>query len=145
MEQYLNNTRSAQGQWSSSSESSSIQDCDLEAEKEQLQTNQRTDAMQDPETRGPEMCQQSRNMKTISSQNHIVDFDGPNDPENPKNWSRKRKWAVTGGMGGMTFVVTFASSVFVRLPFPFTPDSGSSMSRRLVLFLRSPKNTIFRM
>jgi hypothetical protein len=26
---------------------------------------------------------------------NLVDWDGPNDPENPQNWSRSRKWMVT--------------------------------------------------
>lgn len=43
----------------------------------------------------------------------IVDFDGPDDPHNPQNWSKKKKWRVTAAMGGMTFVVTFASSIYV--------------------------------
>ncbi|KAK7894569.1 hypothetical protein LTR67_006330 [Exophiala xenobiotica] len=42
----------------------------------------------------------------------LVEFDGPDDPENPKNWSKARKWKITAAMGGMAFVVTFASSVF---------------------------------
>ena len=28
--------------------------------------------------------------------NHIVDWDGPNDPANPRNWSVARKWFITG-------------------------------------------------
>jgi hypothetical protein len=44
----------------------------------------------------------------------LVGFDGPNDPENPQNWSKRKKWGVTASMGGMTFVVTFSSSIFVR-------------------------------
>lgn len=43
----------------------------------------------------------------------LVDFDGPDDPDNPKNWSKGKKWAITASMGGMTFVVTFASSIYV--------------------------------
>lgn len=51
---------------------------------------------------------------SISDIEHdIVEFDGPDDPANPKNWSKAKKWRITGAMGGMTFVVTFASSVFV--------------------------------
>jgi hypothetical protein len=42
----------------------------------------------------------------------LVEFDGPDDPDNPKNWSPARKWAITASMGWMTFVVTFASSIF---------------------------------
>lgn len=44
--------------------------------------------------------------------NNLVDFDGPDDTENPKNFSKAKKWAVTASMGWMTFVVTFSSSIF---------------------------------
>lgn len=46
------------------------------------------------------------------TQNDLVVFDGPEDPDNPKNWSSKRKIAITISMGLMTFVVTFSSSIF---------------------------------
>ena len=42
----------------------------------------------------------------------IVEFDGPNDPDNPKNWTAKRRAIITVAMGLMTFVVTFSSSIF---------------------------------
>jgi DHA1 family multidrug resistance protein-like MFS transporter len=42
----------------------------------------------------------------------LVEFDGPNDPGNPKNWTAKRRWAVTISMGLLVFTVTFASSIF---------------------------------
>lgn len=44
--------------------------------------------------------------------NDLVDFDGPDDTDNPKNFSKRKKWAITVSMGWMTFVVTFASSIF---------------------------------
>lgn len=34
-----------------------------------------------------------------------------NDPANPKNWSKARKWAITMIVGGICFAVTFASAV----------------------------------
>lgn len=43
---------------------------------------------------------------------YLVEFDGPNDPGNPKNWTQKRRWAITISMGLMVFNVTFASSIF---------------------------------
>lgn len=43
---------------------------------------------------------------------NIVEWDGPNDPENPMNFPRWRKWMMTVAMGLMTFCITFASSVF---------------------------------
>jgi DHA1 family multidrug resistance protein-like MFS transporter len=45
-------------------------------------------------------------------ENHLVVFDGPEDPDNPKNWTAKRRWAITISMGLMVFTVTFASSIF---------------------------------
>lgn len=42
----------------------------------------------------------------------FVEFDGPNDPDNPKNWSSRRRWGITAAMGSMVFTVTFASSIF---------------------------------
>ena len=43
---------------------------------------------------------------------YIVEFDGPDDPLNPLNWSVRRRVSATILLGLTTFVVTFASSVF---------------------------------
>ena len=43
---------------------------------------------------------------------NLVEWDGPNDPENPMNFSRTKKWTMTLTTGLITFVVTFASSIF---------------------------------
>ncbi|KAF2102158.1 MFS transporter [Rhizodiscina lignyota] len=49
--------------------------------------------------------------------NDLVEFVGPDDPGNPKNWPRGRRWGITVSMGAMTFVVTFSSSIFsVAIP-----------------------------
>ena len=42
----------------------------------------------------------------------LVEFDGPDDVGNPKNWSKRKRWGITIAMGLMTFVVTFSSSIF---------------------------------
>lgn len=42
----------------------------------------------------------------------IVDWDGPNDPENPLNWPRSKKWRVTMTLALTTVIVTFASSIY---------------------------------
>jgi hypothetical protein len=34
---------------------------------------------------------------------NLIDWDGPNDPENPQNWPARRKWIITVSMGMMTF------------------------------------------
>lgn len=43
---------------------------------------------------------------------NLVDWDGPEDPENPQNWSGKYKWYVIMIFACMTFVVSFGSSVW---------------------------------
>jgi DHA1 family multidrug resistance protein-like MFS transporter len=43
---------------------------------------------------------------------YLVEFEGPSDPDNPKNWTTKRRWAITISMGLLVFTVTFASSIF---------------------------------
>ncbi|KAE9970960.1 hypothetical protein BLS_004673 [Venturia inaequalis] len=43
---------------------------------------------------------------------NVVEWDGPDDPENPMNFPRWKKWMITVVMGLMTFCITFASSVF---------------------------------
>lgn len=42
----------------------------------------------------------------------LVDWDGPDDPEKPTNFSRTRKWLITMTMATLTLTVTFSSSVF---------------------------------
>lgn len=41
----------------------------------------------------------------------IVDWDGPNDPENPFNWSRKRKWIITAATLFGTFTVLINGTI----------------------------------
>lgn len=43
---------------------------------------------------------------------NLVTWDGDDDPENPMNFKPSRKWRIAVMFGLMTFVVTFASSVF---------------------------------
>lgn len=45
---------------------------------------------------------------------NIVDWDGPDDPEKPPNFSRPRKWLVTVMMGTLTLTVAFSSAVFTQ-------------------------------
>lgn len=40
-----------------------------------------------------------------------IDWDGPDDPENPKNWSQTRKWASTLTVAMFTFISPIASSM----------------------------------
>ncbi|KAJ7606551.1 MFS polyamine transporter [Mycena polygramma] len=41
----------------------------------------------------------------------IVDWDGPDDPLNPKNWSQKKKWAATLVVSAFTLISPVSSSM----------------------------------
>jgi len=43
--------------------------------------------------------------------NSQVQFDGPNDPLNPKNWPGKKKWAATACIASFCFLSPLASSM----------------------------------
>lgn len=65
------------------------------------------DDPQDPEPRGSARVPSIREEKSDPNK---VDWDGPDDPENPQNWSIRRKWFITALCLVMTVNVTFASS-----------------------------------
>ena len=43
---------------------------------------------------------------------NIVDWDGPDDPENPLNWSAGKKWANIAVLSALTLLTPLASSMF---------------------------------
>ncbi|KAI4132689.1 MAG: hypothetical protein LQ347_002494 [Umbilicaria vellea] len=57
---------------------------------------------------------------------NIVDWNGPDDPGNPMNWPRSKKWLVTFTFSLMTFVITFASSVFSTATVVTSKEYGVS-------------------
>src|ERR1700742_2173257 len=42
----------------------------------------------------------------IDLNDSLEEFDGPDDPENPRNWSKAKRWGITLAMGLLTFVVS---------------------------------------
>ncbi len=58
---------------------------------------------------GAEVVEEQRNKEKDPN---IVDWDGPDDPENPLNWTPKRKWSIAALLSFMTFVTPLASSMF---------------------------------
>lgn len=42
-----------------------------------------------------------------------LDWDSPEDPENPKNWSNLKKWTITMTTAMICLVVTFGSSLYM--------------------------------
>lgn len=43
---------------------------------------------------------------------NIVDFDGPDDPANPMNWTPMKKWGAIAVVSAITFLTPLASSMF---------------------------------
>ncbi|KAI0051540.1 MFS polyamine transporter [Auriscalpium vulgare] len=41
----------------------------------------------------------------------VVDWDGPDDPQNPRNWSSKKKWGATTIISCFTFISPVSSSM----------------------------------
>ena len=44
-------------------------------------------------------------------ENDVVGWEGPNDPQNPQNWKKSKKYIVTIFYASLTFCITFASSI----------------------------------
>ncbi|KAF4122536.1 Sugar (and other) transporter [Geosmithia morbida] len=54
----------------------------------------------------------------LSAEDNLVTFDGPDDPANPLNWSRRAKWTATILVSSFTFVSPIASTMLS----PSLPD-----------------------
>ncbi|PVI00283.1 MFS general substrate transporter [Periconia macrospinosa] len=50
--------------------------------------------------------------ETQDSDPDIVDWDGPDDPENPQNWPSRKKWGLVAILGTVTLVTPLGSSFF---------------------------------
>ncbi|KAI0172196.1 MFS general substrate transporter [Hypoxylon sp. FL1284] len=50
--------------------------------------------------------------KTSDNDPNVVDWDGPDDPENPMNWTDKKKWLNITILSIMTIVTPLGSSMF---------------------------------
>ncbi|KAK5988699.1 Efflux pump radE [Cladobotryum mycophilum] len=48
----------------------------------------------------------------VNEDPNIVDWDGPDDPENPLNWPSRKKFAVVAIVSAITFISPLASSIF---------------------------------
>ncbi|KAF4121388.1 putative arabinose efflux permease, MFS family [Geosmithia morbida] len=71
--------------------------------------------------------------------NGIVGWDGQDDPENPRNFSSRKRWTLLSIISGMTFVTPFASSMlspavtFVSAEFGITNQTLLSLSVSIYL------------
>ena len=56
----------------------------------------------------------------------IVDFDGPDDPENPMNWGFSKKWGTILLISAITSLTSLASSIFAPGVPEVMRDFGST-------------------
>ncbi|RMZ73939.1 Major facilitator superfamily domain general substrate transporter [Pyrenophora seminiperda CCB06] len=42
----------------------------------------------------------------------LVDWDGPDDPKNPINWTARKKWSIVWSVGAVTLITPIGSSFF---------------------------------
>jgi hypothetical protein len=73
---------------------------------------------------------------------NLVEWDGPDDPENPQNFSYARKWTITMFLSSLTIWVTFSTSVFSQATQITAAEFGVSdevmiLATSLPLFVRS--------
>lgn len=57
---------------------------------------------------------------------NIVDFDGPDDPQNPMNWRFLKKWGMVFLISAITFLTPLASSMFAPGVPEVMRDFGST-------------------
>jgi len=81
---------------------------DLEKEQSRRDFGDRQPADDVERQQPPPEEQQTREEKDPN----LVEWDGPDDPENPMNWPTRKKWVSTMALACLTFTITFASAVF---------------------------------
>ena len=79
--------------------------------------------------------EKSESRKSQAKDPNLVEWDGPNDPLNPKNWSMKRKWAATFIISAFTFISPVSSSMVAPALSAVDKDLGihSDVGSALVL------------
>ena len=93
---------------------------------------------EDVETQAPPL-ERSKTWKAIKAKKdkdpNLVSWEGPDDPQNPKNWSAKRKWAATFVVSCFTFISPVASSMVAPSLTTIAADFGitSEVESQLVL------------
>ena len=92
---------------------------DSDCEKESPPTNMNNDVEKQAQDGNAEVIRPAE-----QPDSSLVEFDGPDDPGNPKNWSVRRRIAISMSMALMTFVVTFSSSIFAVATGPIAEEFG---------------------
>ncbi|RDX43808.1 MFS polyamine transporter [Lentinus brumalis] len=63
----------------------------------------------------------------------VVDWEGPDDPQNPKNWSLKKKWAATLIVSAFTFISPVSSSMMAPASEQIAREFGITSSSVIAL------------
>ncbi|KAK2745389.1 hypothetical protein FQN57_003732 [Myotisia sp. PD_48] len=97
-------------------------DCDDGKEKRQddiddssaspASNDRRLDCDLEKGEQGPPATEQPQPHAAPPRDPNLIQFDGPNDPGDPRNFKTSRKWYVTMMLSMLTFSVTFSSSIF---------------------------------
>lgn len=72
----------------------------------------------------------------VGADPNIVDWDGPDDPKNPINWSEKLKWANVAVIASITFLTPLASSMLAPA-IPEVMTEFNSTNQELASFVVS--------
>ena len=64
--------------------------------------------------------------RQTKEENNVIGWDGPDDPQNPQNWTKTKKYTATVLYASMTFCITFASSVFSTATLVTAKEFGVS-------------------
>lgn len=81
----------------------------------------------------------SRSIRSTRSKKNqdpnLVAWDGADDPENPKNWTKNRKWAATIIISSFTFISPVSSSMVAPALVTMSSDLGvkNSVEQSLML------------
>lgn len=67
---------------------------------------------------------------------NVVDWDGPEDPQNPQNWPAKKKWTNVAVLSFMTLLTPLASSMFAP-GVPSVADDFKTTNQSLLTFVVS--------
>ena len=104
---------SAATQTPSSSASTSTLDEIAGGEKADMPIDTANDGLTQRDVEKAKEPQSPRSVVDVNDS--LVEFDGPNDPDDPGNWSKGKRWAITISMALRTFVVSSTLRNLYRL------------------------------
>lgn len=79
--------------------------------------------------------EKSRTGRSLKRDPTVIDWDGPDDPENPKNWGMRRKWMATFVVSAFTFISPVSSSMVAPALNKVSADFGITNETESALVL----------